>query len=211
MSLPMIAGLLGSSTVVGQLTSRYGRWKRYLVVGGVLLTAGFGLMGTLRADTPYWLLAAYMFVLGAGVGMMMQNLVLATQNVAAPGDLGSASSSIAFFRSLGGAVGVSALGALLGHRVAVYLASGLSAVGLPTSSEGAGAELPDLATLPGPVRAVVQTAYGHGAGDIFLAATPFALLALVAVLFVKEVALRTDSGIERSAEAAAAAATPVRP
>lgn len=198
MSLPLVLGLLGSSTIVGQLISRYGVWKRYLVGGGVLLVAGFGLMGSMRADTPYGLLALYMLVLGAGLGMMMQNLVLATQNVVATSDLGAASSTVTFFRSLGGAVGVSALGALLAHRVATYTAAGLAAVGIvPT---GAGAELPNPATLPQPVRQIVQDAFGHGIGDVFLAATPFALLALLAVLFVKEVTLQTTSAIERDAE-----------
>ena len=198
MSLPLVLGLLGSSTIVGQLISRYGVWKRYLVGGGVLLVAGFGLMGSMRADTPYGLLALYMLVLGAGLGMMMQNLVLATQNVVATRDLGAASSTVAFFRSLGGAVGVSALGALLAHRVATYTAAGLAAVGIvPT---GAGAELPNPATLPQPVRQIVQDAFGHGIGDVFLAATPFALVALLAVLFVKEVTLQTTSAIERDAE-----------
>ena len=198
MSLPLVLGLLGSSTIVGQLISRYGVWKRYLVGGGVLLVAGFGLMGSMRADTPYGLLALYMLVLGAGLGMMMQNLVLATQNVVATSDLGAASSTVTFFRSLGGAVGVSALGALLAHRVATYTAAGLAAVGIvPT---GAGAELPNPATLPQPVRQIVQDAFGHGMGDVFLAATPFALLALLAVLFVKEVTLQTTSAIERDAE-----------
>jgi EmrB/QacA subfamily drug resistance transporter len=216
MSLPLVLGLLASSTVVGQLISRYGAWKRYLVTGGVLLSAGFGLMSSMRSDTPYGLLAAYMLVLGAGLGMMMQNLVLATQNVVATSDLGAASSTVAFFRSLGGAVGVSALGALLAHRVATYTAAGLAAIGVVPTGAGAGAELPNPATLPQPVREVVQDAFGHGIGDVFLAATPFAILAFLAVIFVKEVSLQTKSAIERDAEAvradiptAAPAAAPV--
>ncbi|HEY6745349.1 MAG TPA: MDR family MFS transporter [Mycobacteriales bacterium] len=200
MSLPLVLGLLASSTVVGQLISRYGAWKRYLVAGGVLLMAGFGLMGSMRTDTPYPLLATYMLVLGAGLGMMMQNLVLATQNVVATSDLGAASSTVAFFRSLGGAIGVSALGALLGHRVAAYTAEGLAAVGVTPSGAGASTELPNPATLPEPVRQVVQDAFGHGIGDVFLYATPFAILAFLSVIFVKEVSLQTKSAIERDIE-----------
>jgi EmrB/QacA subfamily drug resistance transporter len=201
-SLPLVLGLLASSTVVGQLISRYGVWKRYLVAGGVLIMAGFGLMGSMRADTPYLLLAAYMLVLGAGLGMMMQNLVLATQNVVATGDLGAASSTVAFFRSLGGAVGVSALGALLGHRVSVYTAEGLAAIGVTPAAGSAGAELPDPDALPGPVRIVVENAFGHAFGDVFLAAAPFAVLAFLAVLFIKEVGLKTQSALDLDAEAA---------
>jgi hypothetical protein len=133
---------------------------------------------------------------------MMQNLVLVTQNVVATGDLGAASSTVAFFRSLGGAIGVSALGALLAHRVTTYTADGLAAVGVVPSGAGAGAELPDPAALPEPVRQIVQDAFGHGIGDVFLAATPFAVLAFLAVIFIKEVSLQTKSAIERDAEAA---------
>jgi hypothetical protein len=205
MSLPLVLGLLASSTVVGQLISRSGVWKRYLVSGGILLVIGFGLMGSMRTDTPYGLLALYMLILGAGLGMMMQNLVLATQNVVATGDLGAASSTVAFFRSLGGAIGVSALGALLAHRVASYTADGLAQIGVTPTGGSASTDLPNPATLPAPVRDVVQSAFGHGIGDVFLYATPFAVLALLSVLFVKEVTLGTKSAIERDAEDRAAA------
>ncbi|MEV6812405.1 MDR family MFS transporter [Micromonospora sp. NPDC051296] len=193
MTLPMILGLLVSSTVVGRLITSTGRWKRYLVAGSALLTVGFALMGTLRADTPYWRLAIFMALVGIGVGMTMQNLVLAVQNTVGAHELGAASSVVAFFRSLGGAVGVSALGALLGHNVTRYLADGLAALGIPTTS-GSGGTLPDVHSLPAPIRAVVEAAYGHGAGDIFLAAAPFGLIALIAVLFIKEVPLLRHTG-----------------
>ncbi|PMR58684.1 MFS transporter [Verrucosispora sp. ts21] len=193
MTLPMILGLLVSSTVVGRIITNTGRWKRYLVAGSALLTVGFALMGTLRADTPYWQVSIYMAIIGLGVGMSMQNLVLAVQNTVEPHELGAASSVVAFFRSLGGAVGVSALGALLGHNVTRYLSEGLAALGLPTAGAGGGT-LPDVHTLPAPIRAVVESAYGHGAGDIFLAAAPFGLIALIAVLFIKEVPLLRHTG-----------------
>ena len=139
-------------------------------------------MGTLRADTSYYLLGVYMVLVGVGLGMTMQNLVLAVQNTVGPHELGAASSVVAFFRSLGGAIGVSALGAVLGHKVKDYIADGLAQLGMPASSSGSGGTLPDVHALPGPIRAVVESAYGHGAGDIFLAAAPFALIALIAVM-----------------------------
>ncbi|OHX03763.1 MDR family MFS transporter [Micromonospora sp. WMMB235] len=191
MTLPMIGGLLVSSTVVGRIITSTGRWKSWLVIGSMLLTAGFALMGTMRADTPYWHLAVFMALIGLGVGMSMQNLVLAVQNTVRPDELGAASSVVAFFRSLGGAIGVSALGAVLGHRVTGYMADGLSRLGIPASGSGGG--LPDVHTLPGPIRAVVEAAYGHAAGDIFLAAAPFGLLALVAVVLIREVPLRRSN------------------
>jgi EmrB/QacA subfamily drug resistance transporter len=191
MTLPMILGLALSSTVAGQIITRTGRWKIFLVIGGILLTAGLGLMGTLRFDTEYWLMAIYMFAVGVGVGLTMQNLVLSVQNQVRPEELGAASSVVAFFRTLGGAIGVGALGAVLGHRVIQYLDEGLARLGLhSTLSSGS---VPRLSSLPVPVRTVVEAAYGHGVGDVFLYAAPSALLALIAILFIKEIPLRTAS------------------
>ncbi|GGL86752.1 MDR family MFS transporter [Micromonospora yangpuensis] len=188
MTLPMILGLLIASTVVGQVISRTGRWKRYLVAGSALLTVGFTLLGTLRADTNLVLLSGYLVLVGVGLGLTMQNLVLVVQNSVGPHELGAASSLVAFFRTLGGAVGVSALGALLSTRVTGYLSDGLARLGVPAID--AGGTLPDVNALPAPVRAVVESAYGDGAGDIFLAAAPFGLIALVAVSLIREVPLR---------------------
>lgn len=101
MTIPMIGGLFISSTVSGQVITKTGKWKGWLLAGGVLLTAGLGLLGTMRYDTPYWHIAIFMALMGLGVGMMMQNLVLCTQNQVDPSDLGAASSTVTFFRSLG--------------------------------------------------------------------------------------------------------------
>ncbi|MEU9105945.1 MDR family MFS transporter [Streptomyces xanthophaeus] len=195
LTIPMIGGLFVSSTVSGQVITKTGRWKAWLVSGGVLLTAGLGLLGTLRYDTPYWHIAVYMALTGLGLGMMMQNLVLATQNQVAPEDLGAASSVVTFFRSLGGAMGVSALGAVMANRVTHYVQDGLAALGPKAAAMGhggtAGGGIPDLDKLPAPFREVVESAYGHGVGDVFLYAAPFALLGLVLVLFIKEVALKS--------------------
>ncbi|WP_110945914.1 MDR family MFS transporter [Streptomyces avicenniae] len=192
MTIPMIAGLFVSSTVSGQVITRTGRWKYWLVTGGVLVTAGLGLLGTIRYDTPYWRVAVFMALMGLGIGMMMQNLVLATQNQVEPKDLGAASSVVAFFRSFGGAIGVSALGALLANRVTTYTADGLADAGIdPATAGGTGGGIPDMDALPLPLRSVLESAYGHGVGDVFLYAAPAALAALVLTVFVKEVALRS--------------------
>ncbi|MFI9077439.1 MFS transporter [Streptomyces sioyaensis] len=212
MTIPMIGGLFLSSTVSGQIITKTGRWKAWLVAGGALLTAGLGLLGTLRYDTEYWHIALFMALMGLGIGMMMQNLVLATQNQVAPEDLGSASSVVTFFRSLGGAVGVSALGAVLANRVTHYVKDGLAELG-PKAAKAAshagnsGGGIPDLDALPAPLRTVMQSAYGHGVGDVFLYAAPCALLAFLFTLFIKEVALKTRGGLHQSFEGEEAAAT----
>ncbi|WP_459117468.1 MFS transporter [Streptomyces malaysiensis] len=215
MTIPMIGGLFVSSTVSGQVITKTGRWKAWLVMGGVLVTAGLGLLGTIRYDTPYWHMAIYMALMGLGVGMMMQNLVLASQNQVAPQDLGAASAVVTFFRSLGGAVGVSALGAVLANRVTHYVKDGLTDLGPKGAALGhagtGGGAIPNVKTLPEPLRTIMESAYGHGVADVFLFAAPAALLALLLTLFIKEVALKTSSGSQQAAAAAsdpAADATP---
>ncbi|WP_406094590.1 MFS transporter [Streptomyces sp. NBC_01013] len=197
MTIPMITGLFLSSTISGQVITKTGRWKAWLVSGGFLVTAGLGLLGTIRYDTAYWHIAIFMFLMGLGVGMMMQNLVLATQNQVDPKDLGSASSVVTFFRSLGGAIGVSALGAVMANRVTHYVKDGLADLGPQGAALGhggtGGGGIPDLDKLPAPFRTVVESAYGHGVGDVFLYAAPAALIAFLITIFIKEVALKTNA------------------
>ncbi|MFI8188361.1 MFS transporter [Streptomyces sp. NPDC085946] len=212
MTIPMIAGLFVSSTVSGQIITKTGKWKSWLVVGGVLLTAGLGLLGTMRYDTDYWKIGAYMALMGLGVGMMMQNLVLSTQNQVAPHELGAASSVVTFFRSLGGAVGVSALGSVMSTRIAHYAEDTIGTLA-PQERTAAGkamgsGRLPDMDALPAPVRTWLESAYGHGIADIFLYVTPIAALAFLVTLFIKEVPLRTTGALAQAAEAAAPAGAP---
>lgn len=209
MTIPMIAGLFLSSTVSGQVITKTGRWKAWLVSGGFLVTAGLGMLGTIRYDTEYWHIAVFMFVMGLGIGMMMQNLVLATQNQVAPADLGAASSVVTFFRSLGGAIGVSALGAVMANRVTHYVKDGLADLGPEGAAFGhggtGGGGIPDLDKLPAPFRTVVEMAYGHGVGDVFLYAAPAALVAFIVTIFIKEVALKTNAGNDKAGAEAPAA------
>jgi hypothetical protein len=138
-----------------------------------------------------------MAVVGVGLGATMQNLVLAVQNNAAQADMGSASAVVAFFRSMGGSIGVSALGALLSARVSDKVTAGLERLHVPTDAHQSHS-IPDLSALPGPVRTVFEHAFGTSTAELFLVAAPFAFAALVAVLFIREVPLRTT--IERSDE-----------
>ncbi len=197
MTIPMIAGVLVASTVSGQIISRTGRYKAFMVWGAVLLTGGIGLMATIHHDTSFWLVSAYMVILGSGVGMLMQNLVLAVQNTLHVSEIGSGTATVAFFRTLGGAIGVSALGAVLSAKSTQYMVSGLASLGIEPAGLGADGALPDVSTLPGPLRGVVAQAFGDAIADLFLVATPIALVALVAVLFLKEVPLGRRSGVEQ--------------
>jgi len=203
MSLPLIFGLLASSTVAGQLITRYGRWKAYLVAGAVVMTGGMLLLSTIDAHTGVLTLSLYMAMLGIGVGMLIQNLVLAAQNDVPAQELGATTSSLTFFRSMGGAIGVSALGAVLADRVTSLLAERLG-----TAATGGTAKVPDLATLPPQVLTIVRDVYGEATAGLFLIGAPIALLAVIAVLFVKEKPLHTLSGDERRVQEDAAAGVP---
>jgi len=203
MSLPMIFGLLVSSTIAGQLITKYGRWKPYLVAGAIIMTAGMLLLSTIDARTSVLTLSLSMAVLGIGVGMLMQNLVLAAQNDVPAQELGATTSALTFFRSMGGAIGVSALGAVLAGRVTTLMAERF---GTPAAADGGTAEVPDLTTLPAPVRAVIADVYGQATAELFLVGAPIAALAVLAVLFVKEKPLHTLSGDERREQEEKAAA-----
>ncbi len=204
MTIAMVGGLVVSSLTTGRVISRTGLWKRYLVGGMVLTVTGLFLLGSIDDTTSLVRVGAFMAVLGIGLGATMQNLVLAVQNNTAQRDMGAASSVVAFFRSMGGSIGVSVLGAVLSHQVAADVTSGLARLGVSGSGSGA-SSIPDLASLPAPVRAVFEAAYGQGIGTLFMIAAPCALIALVAVLFIREVPLRTTIELEAPAAAQEAA------
>ncbi|MEH0109917.1 MDR family MFS transporter [Tersicoccus sp. MR15.9] len=206
--LPMIFGNLIATTVAGQLITRFGKWKRYLVIGSVLLIAGLGLASTLDHTTPLWQVGVYIFLVGLGTGALMQNLVLAVQNTVRVQDIGAASASVAFFRSFGGAIGVAVLGAVLGNRVTDLTTQGLAAHGIRSTGGSSGASL-DLNALPGPIREIIQGAYGDATGLIFRYAAIVAVVVLIAVLLIREKTLRTTIDVKPSAEPVdAAKATP---
>ncbi|WP_323181999.1 MDR family MFS transporter [Micromonospora sp. NBC_00362] len=205
MSLPMIFGVLMSSTIAGQLVTKYGRWKAYLVAGASVMTVGMALLSTIDAETSVLLVSIYMAVLGVGLGMLMQNLVLAAQNDVPAQNLGATTSALMFFRGMGGAIGVSALGAVLAARVTTLMAERFGAA---TVDGGGTTSVPDLTALPPQAREVVADVYGQATSELFLIAAPVAALTLVAVLFIKEKALHTLTGDERRAQEEAAAGGP---
>jgi EmrB/QacA subfamily drug resistance transporter len=207
LTIPLMAGLLVASTGAGQIISRTGRWKKFLVGGGIFLVVGLFGLGTLDHTTPLWQVGIYMAVMGIGLGAMMQNLVLAVQNNVDVRDIGAASATVAFFRTLGGAVGVSVLGAVLATRVQDSTLEGLrhlskkAAAAAAKSQSAAGL---DLAALPAPVRTIVRQAYGDATGRIFVISAIVAVVALLCVVFIKEVPLRTTVKLGDSAENATA-------
>ena len=190
--VPMMLGSFIGTTGAGQIITRTGKWKRFLVGGSTLLIAGLGMLGTIDHATPVWHMSVFMAAMGLGMGMMMQNLVLAVQNTVDVTEVGAASGAVAFFRSLGGAVGVSVLGAILAARVADKIDSGLRGIGVDPSqtSSGGSTSMLDLENLPAPVVEVVRTSYADATGRIFLIAAGVAVVSFIAVMLIREVPLR---------------------
>ncbi|MEU2172066.1 MDR family MFS transporter [Micromonospora chersina] len=208
LTIPMMAGVLLSSIVAGRLITASGKIKPYIVAGSVILVAGFALLGTIDHETSLVVVGAAMFVVGVGVGMTMQNLVLAVQNTVALKDIGAASSTVAFFRSLGGTIGVSVLGAVLARRVTDRITHDLAAAGIPTSGGSGGSTL-NLAALPEPVRNIVRAAYGDATGHIFLISAAIAVVGILAALLLKPVTLRSSLDLPDTARSVAVAADAV--
>jgi EmrB/QacA subfamily drug resistance transporter len=192
MSIAMVGGLLVSSIVTGRIISNTGLWKRWLVGGMVLVIVGLALLGQIDEKTDLAVVGAYMVLVGLGLGATMQNLVLSVQNNTRIEDMGAASSVVAFFRSMGGSIGVSALGAVLATQVSSSVRDGLKTMGI-TPDAHASHSIPDLDSLPAPIRALYEASFGDAVGHLFLVSVPFAVAALVCVLFIKEVPLRTTN------------------
>lgn len=207
MTIPMIGGLLVASIGVGALITRFGKWKAFLVVGAIFLIAGSTLLSTIHYDTDFTLASLYMFLLGAGVGMTMQNLVLVVQNTTEPTQIGVASSGVTFFRSLGGTIGVSVMGAALATRVTELVTERTDDITAALASLGADAQtwaaqlqsgtLPQVSAMPEALRVVFEDIYANGISHSFLIAVPFAVLSLLAIVFLPNKPLTTMTTTER--------------
>ncbi|HEV7710109.1 MAG TPA: MDR family MFS transporter [Asanoa sp.] len=209
LTIPLMAGVLLSSIIAGQLISRTGKIKPYIVAGAIVLVAGFAMLGTIDHETSLVFVGAGMLLVGIGVGMTMQNLVLAVQNTVALKDIGAASSSVAFFRSLGGAMGVSILGAVLAHRVTTQITHDLAAAGVPADAATSGTSALNLDALPDAFQHIVRAAYGDATGHIFLISAAIAVVGVVAAILLRPVTLRTSLDLADTEQAVTTAAAAI--
>jgi EmrB/QacA subfamily drug resistance transporter len=197
--LPLMAGILTTSIVSGRLITRIGRYKVFPILGTGLTAFGLWLLSHLGAETEGWVLGLYMFVLGAGMGLVMQVLVLAIQNAVPHSELGVATSAATFFRSMGGAFGTAAFGAILSNRIASYLPAGAAA------GEGGTPNPAQIALLPPQAQAAVVDAFVRALNVVFLSAAAAVLVAFALSWFLKELHLRSrgEPHLEEAAPAPA--------
>jgi EmrB/QacA subfamily drug resistance transporter len=189
--LPLMAGLFTASVISGRRITTTGRYKRFPIVGTAITAVGLGLLSTLGSNTPYWRTALFMLTLGAGIGLVMQVIVLAMQNSVNPRDMGVATSSATFFRSLGGTFGTALFGTILANRLASELAQRLPAAALHGINPAQLTGSPQvIAALPPGVRGAVISSFVSGLSTVFASAVPVVLLAFAITWFLQEIKLR---------------------
>jgi EmrB/QacA subfamily drug resistance transporter len=198
--LPLMAGLFTASVISGRRITTTGRYKRFPIAGTAITAAGLALLSTLGSDTPYWRTALFMLTLGVGIGLVMQVIVLAMQNSVDPRDMGVATSSATFFRSLGGTFGTALFGTILTNRLASELAQRLPATalhGVNTSQLTGSPQV--IAALPAAVRGPVISSFVAALSTVFESAVPVVLLAFALTWFLQEITLRghDDTAVEQ--------------
>jgi EmrB/QacA subfamily drug resistance transporter len=188
--LPMMAGLLITSIGSGLLISRWGRYKVFPVLGTAIMTAGLFLLSRMGASTGTVLSSVYMFVLGVGIGGVMQVLVIAVQNAVEYENLGAATSGATFFRSMGGSFGTAVFGAIFANLLTGNLSHYLRGIKLPAGVTGASVSPAALAKLPAAAHGGYVQAYAHSLQTVFLVAVPIAAVAFALTWLLPELKLR---------------------
>ncbi|MET7395655.1 MDR family MFS transporter [Dactylosporangium sp. NPDC005572] len=196
--LPMMAGVIVTSIVAGRIISKVGRYKWFPVAGTLIMGSGLLLFTTLEVDTPLWQAFIYMTVIGVGLGMAMQPLILAVQNALDLRDMGAGTSAATFFRSLGGSVGVAALGAVMNNRLTEQMSgNGMSGVSINAPAE--------VRKLPADVLSMVEHVFVNALHPVFLAAAVVALAGAVITIALPNRPLQGGAPLPQESEEDAAA------
>ncbi|MFJ7585852.1 DHA2 family efflux MFS transporter permease subunit [Streptomyces sp. NPDC097617] len=192
--LPMVIGMLITSTASGQIVSRTGRWKVFPIAGTGVTAIGLLLLHQLHRTSSTWEMSVYFFVFGAGLGLVMQVLVLVVQNAVSYADLGVATSGATFFRSIGASFGVAIFGTVFTNQLDDKLSTALAGVTLPAGASVAQLEADPraISALPSGLQPQVLDAYATAITDVFLYAVPIVLIAFVIAWFLKEDKLRAS-------------------
>ena len=210
--IPLMLGIVTASILSGKRITSHGKYKRFPVLGTAIMTVGILLMTSLTRQTPYWQLSIYAIIVGAGLGLSMQTIVIALQNAVDFRDMGIATSSNTFFRSLGSVFGTAIFGAVLNNRLAHYMASGFSNLAHKDPSVMANTDITQagitrMIANQGSVPAIVHTtaldAYVNAFHIVFFAAAPMTALGFILALALREIPLRTSHDYAAAREEAA--------
>ncbi len=201
MLVPLMVGIIASSQTSGRIMSRTGHYKVFPIVGTALM--GIAMLGfsTLRLETPLWQFESIMVVMGMGLGLSMQTLVISVQNALPPRDMGIATSSVTFFRSMGATFGVAAALSILFSTLVGNIQDRARAAQLPTelidrfSSVSGFNDTSIIKTLPPVVQKVILQGFADSMDTVFLAVSALMIPAFILTFFIKEVPLRKTGGI----------------
>ncbi|MFF2557685.1 MDR family MFS transporter [Nocardia sp. NPDC058058] len=189
-TLPLVVGLFGTSILSGTIVGRTGRYKFFPIAGTAVMALGLFLMSTMDSGTSFWLQSLYMLILGLGIGLAMQVLTIAVQNSVPYSDLGTATSGVTFFRTIGSAFGTTVFGTLYSNQLGPHLTSALMEAKVP----------PEVAQNPQALRALppeqampIIDAYATSIDYVFRWVVPVAVLGFLIAWFLKEVPLRDSS------------------
>ena len=204
--IPMMVGMMGTSIWSGLRITKTGKYKIYPIVGTALTAVVMVVMSSLQGDTPLWLICTYLLFFGAGLGLVMQVVVLVVQNSVDPHDVGTATSTNNYFREVGASLGVAVFGTLFTNRLGerlmeVFLGAGMS----PEEAAGSAATIDPagLQEAPEAIRTGVINAYADSLAPVFLYMVPFIVIALLFALFIRQIKLSDEAGMVARGEALA--------
>jgi MFS family permease len=208
--IPFMLGIVATSIFSGKAISRTGKYKKFPIVGTIIMTLGLALMITLGIDTPYWQVAIYAAMVGMGLGLTMQTAVIALQNSIDFKDLGVATTSNTFFRSLGSVFGAAIFGSILTNRLGHYLAKDFADLGASDPAavvgfdaaklEGITNNTAILADLPPIIQQTVLQSFVNSFNMVFLVAAPVISIGIYFAFKLREVPLRTTMQFKEAKE-----------
>jgi MFS family permease len=193
--VPLMLGMLGTSSVTGQIITRTGRYRIFPLIGTLLAAVGLFLLSTLDTGSSRWESGVFMAVLGMGLGFTMQVMIIASQNETRPEDLGVTTSTVTFFRTVGGSIGVALFGTLFASRLTHLV--GDSARGLTPEQ---------ITHLPAGERAQMASAVAESITGVFAYGVPLFVIAFLVARLLRETPLRTESAEALRAEGVATTA-----
>lgn len=200
MLLPMVAGLMVASVGSGRLISKFGRYRLFPIIGTFTVIIAFWLFSHIAVDTSRVLLGIWMAVLGIGIGMVMPVLTLAVQNAVDRKDLGTATSAVTFFRSIGSSLGAAIFGAILTNRLTHHIIENVGGTAGVQAAKGLNSSVATLNQLPLGIVHKVLVSFAQSFRDVFLFCLPFAVLAFLIALLLKESPLRGSAKQEAAGE-----------
>jgi EmrB/QacA subfamily drug resistance transporter len=211
--IPFMLGIVSMSIYSGKQITKHGHYKRYPIIGLIIMTFGMFFLSTLKENTPFWQLFIYAVMIGMGLGFSMQTIVIALQNAVEFKDMGVATSANTFFRSIGGTIGIAIFGTIYANRLGHYMADGIAkltasnpkalAGATPKSFEALKNNTAVIKTFSPELQATILHGFVQSFHVVFLTAAPVTIIGFIVAFFLRETPLRTSAAAQHAREEAA--------